>query len=464
LATALARVTGAFARILSPRQKQLPGGGHWLPITGGYIPGDWPWNYWQQGHNPISGGGQSSIVAACIAAYAQTVAMCPGTHWRRLDNNGRERVTTSALSRILKKPNVYQSVSDFFLNLTNSLYADGNAYALAIRNSRFEVAELHLMSPRMSRPMVAANGEIFYTLGGNWVVDKMVPAEQLASVPQRDVLHVKLGVRPQYPLIGEAPLTSALLDVAASNMMVQQALAYAANQSKPSGVIQTDQPLEKDQITELRAIWEEMTTGQNAGRTPILAYGLKWQQVAVNSRDAQVAELLQISDQRIATAYRIPLALLSLLSGQMPQGSTEGLIQFWLASGLGFALNHIEDAVSRFFGLSGFPDEYLELDTNALERMQLKDRIDALARGVQGGIYAPNEARAMEDLAAAKDGDEPRVQQQVVPLSFGAEPPAPSPAPAPPAPNDNQPPADNANAAGLRTSIRRAAERYYVRR
>jgi HK97 family phage portal protein len=463
LATALARVAGALSRILGPRQKQtFPGGGHWLPITGGYIPPDAPWNFWQQGYDPVTFG-MSSVVSACIAAYAQTVAMCPGTHWRTLPDNGRERVTNSALSRILKRPNSYQSISDFLLNLTDSLYAEGNAYALALRNSRYEVSELHLMNPRMSRPFVAETGAMFYSLGGNWVVDRMIDPSDLVRVPARDVLHVKLNVRPEWPLVGQPPITAALLDVAASDTMVKQALAYAANQGRPSGVIQTDMQLDESQTKELRARWDEQTRGQNAGGTPILTWGLKWQQVSSNSRDAQLAELLQLSDQRIATAFRMPLALLSLLGGQVPQASTEGLIQFWLASGLGFALNHIEEAVGRFFQLGGYPDEYLELDTRALERMQLKDRIDALARGVQGGIYAPNEARAMEDLPAAEDGDEPRVQQQVVPLSAWSSPPPATPAPqAPPAPapNDNQPPTDNANAARAATSILRAAERY----
>jgi hypothetical protein len=111
-------------------------------------------------------------------------------------------------------------------------------------------------------------------------------------------------------------------------------------------------------------------------------------------------------------------------------------MQSWIASGLGFALNHIEEAFGVFFSLRGQPDEYVEFDTAALLRSNLKDRIDALARGVQGGIYAPNEARQSEGLNRVDYGDEPRVQQQVVPLSaagaIAAAPPAP-PAPAAPA-------------------------------
>jgi hypothetical protein len=108
-------------------------------------------------------------------------------------------------------------------------------------------------------------------------------------------------------------------------------------------------------------------------------------------------------------------------------------MQRWIASGLGFALNHIEEAFGLLFNLQGQPDEYVEFDTTALLRSAMKDRIEALARGVQGGIYAPNEARALEGYEAVPFGDEPRVQQQVVPLSqIDKIPPAPAPA-APPA-------------------------------
>jgi len=270
---------------------------------------------------------------------------------------------------------------------------------------------------------------------------------------------------PQNPLRGEAPLTAAMLDVAASNTIVSQALAYSKNQGRPSGILSTEMNLTEAQVRELRERWNQQTQGVNVGGTPILTSGLKWESTVENSRDAQLAELLQLSDQRIATVYRVPLALLSLATGQAPQASTEGLISYWISGGLGFAVNHIEEAIGRFFGLDGMPDEYLELDMDALMRPNFRDRIEGLARAVQGGIFSPNEARAREDLPEAEDGDEPRVQQQVVPLSFGAKPPEPPPAPTPTAPpNDNQPPADTANAAGFGTSVRRAAQRHRLRR
>jgi len=416
-----------------------------LPVTGGWL-GDWGtnMNWWQMGYDPIYGVTNSAIVEACISAYAQTVAMCPGTHWKLNTKKGRDRVSTSGLSRILRYPNEYQSISDFMLNATRSLYAEGNAYALALRNDRYEINELHLMDPRRSFPRLATTGEIFYHLAGNNVIDYRFGAEEPLLVPARDVLHIRLHVnrRFPFPLIGESPLMAALDDIAASSAMTKQQMAYYTNQARPSAVLTTDLVLDKDQLQFVRDRWNEQSKGLGAGGTPILTAGLKPQFLSTSAKDAQLAEVMKISEQRIALAFRVPLQILGI--GGTTYSSTEMLMQSWIATGLGFALNHIEEAFGLLFDLKGPPDEYVEFDTAALLRSAMKDRIDALARGVQGGIFAPNEARETEGLDHVKFGDEPRLQQQVVPLSAAGAIPAPGapgqttgphppPAPGPPA-------------------------------
>src|SRR5262245_38682440 len=99
-------------------------------------------NWWQAGYSlqPADGG---AMVEACVSAYAQTVAMCPGAHWRTNADGGRDRIDNSALARVLKRPNDYESMSDLLLNLTDRLYRDGEAFAYAVRNDRNEISEIH---------------------------------------------------------------------------------------------------------------------------------------------------------------------------------------------------------------------------------------------------------------------------------------------------------------------------------
>ena len=389
--------------------------------------------------------------------------MCPGAHWVLNGKGGRDRVKNSALSRILRRPNDYQSMSDFLLNATRQLYAEGNAYALALRNDRYEIDSLHLMDSAFSRPQLSVDGEVFYRLYGNQVIARRTGEEPLV-VPQRDVLHIRLHVdrtrRYPFPLWGQSPLLAAMDDVGVSTAINQQQLNFYLNKARPSAVLQTDLVLDKDQVQALRDRWNEQAKGLATGGTPILTAGLKVTPWSVHGKDAQLAEMLKISEEHIALVFRVPLPILGL-PGQT-FGSTEALMQFWIASGLGFALNHIEEAFGVVFGLKGQPDEYVEFDTAALLRSAQKDRIEALARGVQGGIYAPNEARGLEGLEKVPFGDEPRVQQQVVPLSAAAAiPPAPGPKPAPSAPGD-EPPDDAALPKDYANDVKREVRRIFA--
>jgi phage portal protein BeeE len=222
-------------------------------------------------------------------------------------------------------------------------------------------------------------------------------------------------------------------DIMQSNAMTTQQIQFYMNQARPSAVLSTDLILDKDQVQFIRDRWDEQSKGLKAGGTPILTAGLKPMILSSNSRDAELAEVMKLTDQKIALAFRVPLQILGI--GGTPFGSTELLMQSWIASGLGFALNHIEDAYGLLFNLDGQPDEYVEFDTKALLRSAFKERIGALAQAVQGGIMAPNEARAEESLDEVEFGDEPRVQQQVVPLSAAAAiPAAPGMPGAPPQP------------------------------
>jgi phage portal protein BeeE len=214
LLAAAVRPLAALVRAVEGAYRPGP---YYLPVSGGWLSADVGkyLNFWQMGYRPEGADASSAIVEACVSAYAQTVAMCPGDHWRRNIRGGRTRVTNSALSRLLRTPNSYQSASDFLLMLVRWLYLEGNAYALAIRNNRFEVAELHLFNSRMSRPQViydaadpgAAQANIFYRLAGNQALNPIMGQQIIA--PQRDVLHVRLNPNPSrhpYPLYGEPSL------------------------------------------------------------------------------------------------------------------------------------------------------------------------------------------------------------------------------------------------------------------
>lgn len=419
-------------------------GPYFLPESGGWLPAGSAWNFWQLGQDVQTSWGQSAMVEACVSAYSQTVAMCPGSHWQWAEATGRKRITTSALTRFLRKPNAYQSISDFMLNATRDLLKEGNCFALALRNERFEITEMHLMDAEGSSAQIAQDGSVFYNLSGNEVIERMIGKKLI--VPARDVLHIRMHT-PEHQLVGESPLVAAALQMAAGNAALREQVRFYSNAAKPSWLLSTDQVMTQEQATQLRQRWNEQAAGMNQGGVPILTAGLKAQQVGYSAKDSELVDILKLSDQAVASVFRIPLQVLGI--GETPYASTEALMQSWRAGGLGFILNHIEEAFGLQFKLGGQPDEYLEFDTSALLRSAFKDRVEAWAAGTKGGIFDRNTARQDFELPHVEGGEEPWVQQQDVPLSVAAEraknPPKPIPAPEPP-PEGEPPDAERAYA------------------
>jgi len=324
VANLLARILPSWAAKASegeyrPGPYQLSDG--WLSSKAGRF-----WNFWQMGYSVQPYGEAGAMVEACISAYAQTIAMCPGDHWQTTEDGGRKRVTTSALSRVIRKPNDYQTISDFLLNLSRSLYERGEGFAYAARNDRAEIVELHLM--KFGQPMIGTDGSIYYQLSGNEIAERRFSMSLSMPIPARDVLHVRLHT-PQHPLKGVSPILASALERAMAGAALNQQVAFYINQARPSFMLETDQQLTKEQTEQLRVRWDEQTQGENAGGTPILAWGLKAKPVSMSAADARLADMLKIANESIALAFRMPLAVLGI--GSTPFASTESLMSSWKA-------------------------------------------------------------------------------------------------------------------------------------
>ena len=87
--------------------------------------------------------------------------------------------------------------------------------------------------------------------------------------------------------------------------------------------------VELDKMQALRDRWDEQTRGLNQGKTPILTSGLKPQPWGMTAKDAELAEIMKLSEQHIALAFRIPLQIFGLGgagTGSTGYNSTEALM------------------------------------------------------------------------------------------------------------------------------------------
>jgi len=417
-----ARVRQAIGVKLGIREKSITGG---YDTSAGFIPSSWNWNWWQEGKNPMNN--TSSVTAqACTDAYAHTIATLKGYHYKLDEDKTKTPVETSALSRILHRPNSYQTSSDFILNLVKSVLLKGNGYVYGLRNDRNEIESVHLMHPDGTLPYIDSGTQsIFYALGENPLLGKVE-----ALVPQRDIMHIRLYC-PRHPLVGVSSIEYAALSIAANAAISSHEANFFNNMSRPSGVLSTDLKLNKEQMAQLREAWESQAKNMDSGGIPILSSGIKWEPMALSSIDAQIVDAFNMTVNDIARAFRVPLPIIQLHNEASTYNNVEQLYAQWLSGGLGFLIEHIEQNYSYFFGLKR--NEGTELDTETLLRTDFKGKVDGYSKGIQGGLFTPNEGRKkFNGLKPLPNGDVAYMQQQMVPLGWTPEPaPAAEPLPEP---------------------------------
>jgi HK97 family phage portal protein len=348
---------------------------------------------------------------ACVMANARAVSMCYPKHVVVNDEGEHEKSLTSPASRVLRTPNSYQTFPQFMLNTVATMLFEGEAFIGLERDNRFAVNAMHLMPKRSCSPYVEPEtNEIFYSLGSN----PMTPSGMKYMIPARDMIHIR-QYTPRHPLIGESSLAAAALSLGVNVALSTNQVAFYSQMSRPSGILSTDAALTKDQMLALRAAFDEQSKGMNAGKIPVLSNGLKFQPMGVTSTDADTILALKMSQEQIASVFGVPLPVIGDLSSAT-MNNTEAIVNLWLSTGLGSLLENLERSFDVAFGLDG-NTQYIEFDPVSLLRMDFAARVDGLTKSIQGGLLSPNEAREKENLPPVEFGDEPMVQQQMVPLS-----------------------------------------------
>jgi len=373
-----------------------------------YSPPKWyPWEWWQMDLDTDTVS-TNTTVEACVATISQTVSMLPISHVRINEDGGRTILTNSAAYRVLRKPNPFQTKSEFLVDILRRMLLTGNGFGVCTRNNRYEIDAIYPQY-QMSPYITNDSKEVYYSFSDNILIDLD------SMIPARDVLHLKMHTN-QHPLRGETPLSAAVLSGATGTSIQGHTNRFFANMSRPSGVLQTDMSLTAEQTKALRERFESLSRDVNAGGTPILTNGLKYAPITMSAVDSEIIATYNMTVRDIASIYRIPLSLIGQNTEKSTASSTEDLMRFWVSTGLGFIIEHLENSLEALFNLPA--NERIEFDTEFILSADIKSRFEAYKIGVTAGVISPNEVRSREKLKPLGGGDTLYMQMQNVPLEL----------------------------------------------
>lgn len=374
-------------------------------------------NWWQLGQDKPSStvALTSSAVYTCVSILAQEIARLRIIHFTNPDLKGEVEMYKSKLSLLLRKPNTYQTRSDFFLSMMYALLMNGNFYGLAVRSRSGTVKSITPLNPNSVQPFVVPGStEVYYSITA-LDIDPIENFDPTNFIPARNMLHIRL-LTPTHPLIGVTPLVACNISMAHGLSIQSEATRFFDNQAKPAGILRTPKPLNEKQAKRLREAWGTGTTGINTGKVPVLDNDLQFQQMSLSAADAQLIEQYAATKKDIAMVYRVPMYMIG--EGDSQFKTAEASQRDFVTRTLGFYIEHIEASLENFFDFDG-RTKSIEFDVEGgIMRPEYNARIEGLAKGVQGGIFTPDEARASEGKKSIEGGDKVYMQRQMVPLNL----------------------------------------------
>jgi HK97 family phage portal protein len=323
-------------------------------------------------------------------------------------------ITNSPITRILRKPNHYMTKTDLIASVFRSVMLYGNAYIWVDRDNRGQPIAMFPIRNTTITPMVTPDGSIYYSVQLTELERGERRLTETMMVPASDIIHHRV-LTTAHPLLGVSPLY-ALGPTAALNAAIAENMAkFQENSARPGGILSIPGGLKPEARERLRADFAKTFSGSQSGKTAVLDFDVKFEQLGFNAQESSVAELLRYTVEDVCRALRIPRHLMGLEAGAA--SGVEQSMRMYYNHCLRPLIESIENRFDDFFDLHG-TERYVEIMVDDLFRAETDKRIESAVKAVQGSIMTPNEARRMENLPPVDGGDQAFLQRQMVGLDM----------------------------------------------
>lgn len=409
----------------------VSGRGGWTSIIGESFTGAWQRNVTINNEEVIT----NPIVWSCATLIASDISKL----WLNLverDANGIWTETESpAFSPVLRTPNRNTTRVKFYEYWMLSKLLRGNTFALKARDGRGMVTALYVLDSSRVQVLCAPDGSLFYQLSA----DMFAGIENDITVPAREIIH-DIMVPLFSPYIGVSPIFAAGMAAMQGLKIQQQSALLFANGSNPGGVLTSPHAISNEAAERIKTHWETNYSGAaNVGRVAVLGDGLTYEPMTMTAVDAQLIDQLKWSDERICACFHVPGYMVGI-GPPPPYTDIQSINLQYYTQALQNPIENLEELLDKGLEMPTAPRRLgTEFDLDALARMDTRTQVDNATKGILGGLFTPNEARADFDRKPVEGGDTVYLQQQQYSLSALSRRDNAAPAPATPV-IDGQPP------------------------
>jgi len=387
----------------------VPGGHVWGPREGdqgfphgsawpGY-PDDWDTPYFTRDddhHGNTNLTKRISTVWACVDLISRQLATMP----TKITKDSRPQKPRAW--QVNPEPLVYTSWVDFCKAMINSMLMRGEAFVAATAwYADGYPARFVVLNPDLVHVEPEASGRVSYWLG---------KAGEGVRIETEDLRHLKYQTWAGSPH-GIGPLEASWRNIASAEAMSGYASSLSGRGGVPNAVLESESTLTQEQAQALKGSWRQMIAS-NGIEPVILTKGLHYTPLSMTSRDLALIDHRTFDEQRIASAFGVPLWLVGLpMADGLTYSTVEGTWDFFWRSNLRTFAHNIALGLSLWL----LPAEtYLRFDADELTRPQMLARAQAYEIMIRSGIITAAEVRIEEGWVALSDHDQQPITDQAV--------------------------------------------------
>jgi HK97 family phage portal protein len=340
---------------------------------------------------------------ACCDLIAKTIAVSPLKLYQRTSKGGRKEVTRNNMFN--SRPNNRQNWFQFKYYFGLCLAMRSNAYCEIVKNDiTGKVEKLIPFNPDTARVIQLSDGHVQYEI---WL--------RANNFTMNDDELIHCNRFPEDGYIGNSPLFHARQVLGIAFSQQQWVGKFYGNGAIPSGVIENDKELKKEQIDIVREDWNAAHKGsQRSGRPAILPGGFKYKPITMTPVDAEMIKSRQFTQIEICQVMDVPPSRIQIHERSNVANVTEQGIIFYSQCILPYFVN-IEESIN----CACFPDGnyFVKFDPREVLRADPKTQAEQFRTLIFCGVKTPNECRAEMNDEPIEGGDQALVQGAMIPLT-----------------------------------------------
>lgn len=353
---------------------------------------------------------------ACLKIMSESIGKLPLKMYKDTDKGVNKSDKEDMYNLLKLRPNPYMTSSIFWSTVEMNRNHYGNAYVWC-RHKGVELMDLWIM-PSTDVKVVIDNNGILGTTNKIWYKYTDANNGKQYVFDESEVMHFKTSMT--FDGVVGIPIQKILSSTLEGSLESQNFMNNLYKNGLTSkAVLEYTGDLDKNAKERLVRGFEDFASGsKNGGKIIPVPLGMKLVPLDIKLTDSQFFELKKYSALQIAAAFGIKPNQINDYDKSSYASAEAQNLAFYVDTLLYVLKQYEEEITYKLLSTNMIKDGYFfKFNVNVILRADLKTQMEALAKGVNNGIYSPDEARGYLDLPTKEGGDILMVNGNYIPIT-----------------------------------------------